>query len=290
MIEKLTAEQEAALVKYRNKGIQIGLAVGAEFDEAEVRLLTDKHRVQCGVPAVNRFVVYDSPFAACAAVSGLSGSNALFGQHDIHWLMYYQYMRMELGVTGLEGIQYLLELATRVGWMWMSSTTTIVTRRPVSIHMLEKMEGPAVLHNPNGLALEYADGTGVYASNGTRFPEELGRKFLDVPEKELDPAEVLAIQNTEIRSEVLKKISIDRVFERLPNKVLDRSELRGGTYVLREIRIEQLVRKYLQGSCPSNGEAFFEAVSPECTTVKQALAFRNYGDSQVEYVEPEVLT
>jgi hypothetical protein len=44
MLKKLTKKQEEMLSAYRDMGIKIGMATGAELDEAEVCRLTDLHR------------------------------------------------------------------------------------------------------------------------------------------------------------------------------------------------------------------------------------------------------
>ena len=113
MITELTKEQEEMLVKYRDAGIEIGLATGPEMDEEKVRELTDAHRMMCGVPKAKNFIVMDSPFAVMAKYDACTPSNALYGQHDINWLMYYQFYRTGLGLKEeTQTIVYLFELAT----------------------------------------------------------------------------------------------------------------------------------------------------------------------------------
>ena len=170
-ITKLTKEQEEKLAIYEAKGNQIGLAVGAEFDEKEVRELTDKHRELCGIPKATNFIVFDSPMAACKEYDFLKPSNALYGQHDIHWLIQAMFFREECGlVEETNDMVYLYELAQRVGWMWMSSDTTVVTRRPTRLSMVKDGDH-LVLHDLEKQAIEYADGEGGYYVRGVEVSE-----------------------------------------------------------------------------------------------------------------------
>jgi len=292
-IESLTEAQTAALADYRRIGIEIGLATGPDFDQALVRELTDNHREICDVAKATNFLVYDSPNAAIKAHPACTPTNALYGQHDISWLIYYQFYRAELNVTGLDKIKYLLELAKHVGWMWMSSDTTIVTRRPKELNMIPKPVGDEtikVLHNYNGPAVLYADGWAVYAMNGTRIPKEY-HHLVDKKASEIDVKEVMAIKNTEIRTEFLKKIGIEKAFESLQKTKLDAQTFEtGGTYELFQVVFGDRQRIYLRGECPSNSEPFFEAVHPDCRTVAEGLHFRNFGTVSKKFQAPLELT
>lgn len=291
-LEKLTSEQESKFSDYTRMGIEIGLAVGSDMDEKLVRELTDSHRQLCGKEKATNFLVFPSPMSAVKEIKGINSGNALYGQHDIGWLVFYQFFRAECGISGLEKIQFLLELAKRVGWMWMSDDTTIVTRRPDQIHLLEKVSGTGtlkVLHNYEGPAILYRDGHEVLVLNGTRIPKEY-RHLVLASAREIDVSKVMAIKNTEIRSEFLKKIGVDRAFSSLNKKLLDEDTLEvGGRYQLYTLDFSGVNRTYLTGCCPSNGEAFYEAVPPECTTVREAISWRCLGKLQLGQM-PRALT
>jgi hypothetical protein len=296
MLEKLTPEQEAKMASYRDEAIRVGMLTSREFNEKLVHELTDKHRVSRGLEKATNFLVYDSPFAAIKAIPSLTPSNAIYGNQDSYWLYTYDFFRKECKIEGLDIIQHLYDLCSLMGWAWMSSDTTVVTKLPVDIRTLRK---PAenvrgyldVLHNYVGLALEYADGTGVYSINGTRIPAEYKHMMEALP-REVSASEVLGIANTEIRTELLKKIGIERAFDSLKKKSLDKKTIEvGGTYELFSVTFpNDSVRIYLQGECPSNKEKFYEAAHPDCKTVEQALSFRNFGDLSISWVTPVELT
>lgn len=297
-IQALTPEQEALFPEYVRKGIEIGLATGAEFDEKLVRALTDKHRVLYKVKKAKNFLIFDSPFAACKAIPELNPGNALYGQHDVGWLYgYYEFFRKECGVQGLDGIQYLLELCNHVGWMWMGRHTTVVTRRPVEIHLLTKTQGPKVLHNAQGMALKYADGTGIYCLNGTRIPIKY-KHLVEARPEDMDIKEILDIENVEIRYELLKKGG-KYAFDGMDKTLLHEATLAvGGKYSLYKVKFGEDERVYLRGASPSNQEVFFDPVHPDCATIYEALLFRdpftthNWKQIAIEqgYTEPLVMT
>lgn len=309
-IKELTPAQIALFPRYIEEGIAIGLATeggkeGEPFDAEEVRRLTDEHRVLCGLQPATFFFVEDSPFAVIQKYKGTRQSNALYGQHDISWLMFNQFFRRECGLLKeTEKTVKLFELAKRTGWMWMSSNATVVTLRPTEIHLKETATvlSPSslrlkVLHNESDMALKYRDGTGIYALNGTRIPEEFSW-IVTTPAEGLNPKEVMRISNTTVRTEAIKKFGIERLADKLGKKVLHTDEVfiparlteyydeETGEFVpsvipdtiskynLVSVRLGGEERIYLEGSCPSSGSPFFEAVHPECRTVGAALNWR----------------
>ena len=294
-ITSLTQEQKDMLPLYAQKGIKIGLATGSEMNEEEVREITDKHRVICGFDPAKKFKVYDSPFSAARNNNGLSPSNALYGQHDINWLMHYQYFRTECGlIKETEQIVHLMELAKRVGWMWINNNTTIVTRRPKFIHMLETKRNKSgkvcdikVLHNPNGMALEYADGTGVYNLFGTRITKEY--RWLILERGQYDIKRVLQISNAAIKTIGLRLLGPEALVQ--VGKIIDKwQSVTGGEYTLHEVEINENKRIYLSGECPSKHEPFCYAVLPTITSCREALAWSEEELDLNNYVEPIIRT
>lgn len=292
-ITKLTDKQIEMLPKYRDKGIEIGLDTNAEFDETLVKDLIDKHRGMCGVGKTKTWRIFDSPMAACKEIDGINTGNALFGQHDIYWLMYYNFYRIECGlVEETDKIVHLLELAKHVGWMWMGNNTTVITRKPVKVHATFKRHDSIpnfrVLHNENGKALEYVDGTGVCSLNGIRIPKEY--EWI-ITNDILSMKDVLSIKNTEIRTEAIKKIGIEKAFDSLDKTLLDEATYEiGGTYQLYRVIFGNVNRIYLRMKCPSKGSIHFEAVHPDCSTVSQALNWREEGTITSSYQFPLVRT
>lgn len=276
---------------YRDEAIKIGMDTATRFNKKKVKELTDAHRVSCGHAKATNFIVMDSPYAAVKKFgsTGLSPSNALYGQHDVNWLWFYKFFRDECGlVEQTKPLEFLIELCYEVNWMWMSSNTTVVCRRPVEIHTVNRQipftdvhgnettfKGP-ILHAENGMALKYKDGKGIFKLNNIDFFDEESIKLIKTPAEDVQVEDVLAIRNTEQRTELLKKIGIDRAFSSVENEVLHTKKFDiGGQYQLLAVDFGDTQKKiYLSGKCPSKGEPFYERVPNKCKTVDQALQWR----------------
>lgn len=173
-IKQLNAAQKAKIPIYIQKGIDMLMSTGADMDEQLVRDLTEQHRKKRGLPPAVNFLVKDSPMQAILDVPGLAPDNALYGCHDISWLIYFDFFKNECGLKKeVEGAEALFELAKHVSWLWISSDTTVVTRKPVEIHCVAGdktvpgIDMPIfMLHNTEGPAILYADGWGVFCIDG----------------------------------------------------------------------------------------------------------------------------
>ena len=318
MIKELTNKQKEMTAVYRDEAIRIGHHATPEpMDEKLVRELTDAHRESCGVAKAKQFIVAESPWQVLETYGKkydtITVSSALYGQHDVNWLWFYKFFRDECGlVDQVKPLNYLIELCHHVNWMWMSSDTTIAVRKPVEAHLVTRKRAfidvdgnnstfdDLVLHNTEGMALKYADGRGLYKLNNIDFFKEDVIKLVNTPADLLSPADVLGVRNTEQRTELIKKIGIDRVFSSLDKKALHKKTFKvGGNYKLYELYLNQNRRVYLEGKCPSQNEVFLERVPSECVTVDQALqwredwALRRVTDGTIRgadhvYIEPEI--
>lgn len=327
---ELNEKQKAAIPKYQEMALKVALTADATLDENLVRKLTDEQRKLCSLEPAKTFLVFDSPMEAVKNVEGLSVSNCFYGQHDAPWLYYRLYWRKEAGlVAETDACVPMIELTNHVGWMWFGTTATIVTRRPSQLHFNTKEDPSFVrLHNPNGFAVEWQNGDGIYSLNGITIPEDLAW-VIKTPADQLDVKKVTAIRNTEIRSEALKKIGVEKAMKALDPEVLDcdsisnkffRNKTNGSTipfkeelsseelremqdngydlidrksdYRLLQIEFTSEVDKriYLEMVCPSSQKKHIEAVHPDCTTVKAALSWRNSGSISENYNSPLIHT
>lgn len=86
---------------------------------------------------------------------------------------------------------------------------------------------------------------------------------------ELDPKCILTERNAEVRREIVRRIGIDRVIQRLPAKWLDD----WGNYRLLEIDINERFRpRYLKMLKPSIGVWHLEGVPSDIQTCREVLA------------------
>lgn len=315
MIKTLTAEQKAKTVEYRDEAIRVGLHATEIFNEKLVQELTDAHRVQHGLKKAENFLVVDSPWQAVELYGkhGVNTSNALYGQHDVNWLWYYKFFRDECGlVKQTDPIKYLIELCREVNWFWMSGNTTIVTRKPVEAKLVNRkrgftnVEGESdtfscpTLHSEQGMALRYRDGKGLYKLNNIDFRESELITLLEQDPAERSLQDILAVRNTEQRTELMKTIDIKKAISHTDNRTLHEKTFDiGGHYQLLSVNFGDNNRRvYLTGKCPSKGEAFYERVPVACQTVDQALQWRqDYAlrkitdqtlrDASHRYIEPK---
>lgn len=151
----------------------------------------------------------------------------------------------------------------------------IFFRKPI-IKMEKRM-----LHSSDSPAISWGDGFGVFYLNGVNVPGEL---VMSSPEQ-IDPQLVLRTKNAEIRREIVRKIGAERLVQKLNGITVDVM----GDYKLVTIPIPEMsvVPTYLVMRNPSIGVFHVEGVHPRCTTVQEALAWR---DGEIDYVPPMQLT
>lgn len=156
----------------------------------------------------------------------------------------------------------------------LCENTAFVCIRPCAVHRNELGD----LHNPQGMAIEWADGYGEYSLNGVWVDE----KLVLTPAEKLDPSIVLKEKNAEVRREIVRKIGIERVMQKLGAEVIDHE----GDYELVLLDLHDgRKREYLKMKNPSINVIHVEGVKPGIKTVRQALIWRNGMDTP-----PTVLT
>ena len=198
-----------------------------------------------------------------------------YGQHDAHWLGFYDYFGEVLGLkeetAPLHGLQMVAKSA---GWYIPHENICWISER----HNVCKLKDGQI-HCDGGPAIAYPDGWSVWALNGVRVPQWLA----ETPAEEIDCIEFAKIENVEVRREFIRKVGIERLCTKLKSEILDKS----GDYELHLIDLDGDTGKwpYLKMLNPSIGVWHMECVARECTTVEQALKWRN----QSELV-PDTLT
>ena len=198
-----------------------------------------------------------------------------YGLHDADWLSFYDFFKSELGLCEVDRLDGLMELAENCGWFWPFNGAVILTEKPIETHLKDKK-----LHRDGGPAILYKDGLCVYALNGVVVSQEIA----ETPADKLSSSLILKEKNAEIRREIVRKIGIDRALKDLDAKVIDDNH---GYQLLGLDLGDGRIRPYLSMQNPSIDARHIEGVHPDCTTVEQALAWRN---QTTNYIKPEVLT
>ena len=153
----------------------------------------------------------------------------------------------------------------------------VFCEKPIKINMKN-----STLHCDNAPAIQYADDFNIYCLNGVRVTKEI----VETSAYDLNPKLVLTEKNAEIRREIVRKIGIERICQKLKTKTINK----WNEYELLELpKIEGMTIKpiYLKMRNPSIGVYHLEGVPPEIKTCKQALAWRC---GEVDYIEPIQLT
>jgi len=146
----------------------------------------------------------------------------------------------------------------------------VLAQKPTGIHFANN-----ILHSSTGPVVEYADGFSVWCLNGTRVPQWLVEKSV----AELNPLDILALDNAQQRAEGVRKIGVERLWHKCCQKILDKND----KYELGLIPVDRTggLRPYLRMQNPSVPELWHvEGVHPACETIQQALNYRRYGNSK----------
>ena len=187
----------------------------------------------------------------------------------IDWVGFYDFYHRTLGLSqAVKPIQSLRLLCRSLGAFCIYDNIAFLSDRPSNIRINSQRQ----LHCDGDVAVEYRDGSGFYFLNGVSVPEWL----VMTRDTELDPAKIQEIQNAEVRREFVRKVGIDRIVYKLGGKVLDAKygyELLSLQFATGE---DAHVWTYLKMENPSlPGVWHVEGVAPGCTTVDEALLYRN---------------
>jgi hypothetical protein len=186
----------------------------------------------------------------------------IYGSFDVGQIAFYDYINEGLGLELHENFKIYKEISN-LGFVYCFPKYCVVSQKPNFISMKD-----GNLHNENGPALTYAGepNVEVYSLNGVTVSKEI----VMTPWNELDVNLVKTESNAEVRRELIRKIGIERVCEKLNAEVIDKV----GDYELLVLDFNEVRRPYLKMKNPSIGVYHIEGVSPECKTVYEALNFR----------------
>lgn len=135
-------------------------------------------------------------------------------------------------------------------------------------------------HCDTGPFCQWSDGAAIYALNGVRVPAWL----VETPADQIDPKSILTETNAQVRSEIVKKVGIQRILTALGSETIDT----WNDYELILLNMQDgRHRPYLKMKNPSVNLVHVEGVPPEIKTVKQALAWRN---GLEVFTAPQILT
>lgn len=296
----------------------------------KVQAKIEELRHELGLNPTKECFVEKSPIAMVRRFkeNGISTSNATYGQQDANWLTYLQYRKEVLGDREVtRKADMLFELSKMTGWTWYGENETFISYKPIRFVTKEVndpngLDGKALIyHNPEGPAVEWADGEGIYLLDGILLHPS--QEWI-VREPENRTAErILSIDNTDLRTAAARLLGPGGILELLPKRLLDEGEhtsyhapkgevsassipdlnnlslwleenytKKTSHYRLFEVEVYRQKRIYLEMICPSKGEMHIEAVHPDCRTIDEALAWKKKpkGPLVHSFVAPTVRT
>jgi hypothetical protein len=175
-ISSLTKEQEALIPAYLEKYKEIGLSTRVtNVSKAEDAIRRAYKYLKFKDPVI---VWEPNPFQGAEKAAKLlkgsddvtkqeisdQASKASYGSFEAYWVSFYAYIDEQLPVKKDELITIVKDIVDECGVYWTFEDVVVVTPKPAQIHMVN-----GKLHNENGKALVYPDGSGIYALNGTRY-------------------------------------------------------------------------------------------------------------------------
>lgn len=280
-IEKLTDEQQAALPKYRDKWLAIGLST-EETDVEKAEAAMDKVYECAGLKPPQNKIWGRNPYEGAVLAAQLTKygeirasdpldkneitnqlSRAGYGNHDASWISFYDFFQEEVGID-LHQVNGLVELSKHCGWWWPFEDTVVLT--PKASHLELDEEGH--LHAENGPALSYADGWSIYAWHGIRVPERLIKQ----PET-YSAQEILDETNAEIRRCMMEKVGMEVFLE--SSKCICEDEV-GKLYNMEVNDDENLTFVHVINSSPEPDGSFknyFLRVPPDTETPQAGIAW-----------------
>jgi hypothetical protein len=188
------------------------------------------------------------------------------GQHDASWVGFYQFFRKECGLVEetepLEGIRMVTESAC---WYYPTEEYCFISDRAKELHRDEEFR----LHNPDGAAMLFRDGWGVYSIHGILVPDDI----IEEPEK-ITWQRVVAESNAEVRRLMMDKMGKERLLRESEAKEVDRD--RFGTLYRIEVKDDEPIQLlHVLNSTPNpdgSQKPYVLRVSPDVKTAHEAAA------------------
>lgn len=269
MIETLTKSQEklmdtvaddaiAMFFKYRNPN----KAVVARWLSVAYGLFDRK--------PPNRVEIVDSPFAACALASKLTGEKITTtdycGAADLGWVSRYDYYH-RIGVISDEEFAQTKALRDFTGVAWdtiLLDECAIVVKKPTTMIV----DDVGLLHCANGPCIEWADGNRDFAWHGTWVPERI-----IMSPRSYTAQEYLAITNTEERRALGESAGWDFIVGLIGAQAVNTwtDPKTGLAYaLLRCVNGEQLLRKQSPKLANGDQPTYVEPVHEDLRTAQAA--------------------
>ena len=167
-------------------------------------------------------------------------------------------------------------LIINCGWIYPFEKTCIVCERPIKL----SFDSQDRLHAEGKLAIQFADGWGLYSYHGVTLPEKYGA----VHPREWQAQWILEEDNAELRRLLIQGIGYVRICQELQATELDS----WAEYTL--LRIDKIIDMWegqpnylLKMTCPSTGFIHAMRVPPNMRSAREAIRWVNWGIDPEEF-------
>lgn len=163
------------------------------------------------------------------------------------------------------GWDILYNLLSSCGWVYPFEQIVLISERP---HRRET-NPQQQLHSEARMAIEYADGFGVYAYGGIRLPEKYGKLFPNQWRAEW----ILSEKDFQLRQILMRGIGYDRLLHELPVVEFDVWQNYTLFRINAPIDIESVY--LLKKTCPQTGYVDIIRVPRAVESTREAIAWVN---------------
>lgn len=178
MITELTEEQRAQIDVYAEKFLKIA----TDTTPANRQLGEEVMKAIYKYRELSEPVIYwaDSPYAGLVKAAQLSNNTdtptdeqinemkkyVFYANFECHWKAFYAYLAEVLNVPNDNFYKLTIQLAENCGAYFALDGAVVMCEKPVKVFYDPTIKGH---HNPDGLAVEYKDGSGSYAYKGKKY-------------------------------------------------------------------------------------------------------------------------
>lgn len=296
-MSKLTEKQETELENYYQQKISEGITTNKKLDKEKVhKCINDLYYNVLNRNMDVPLVYVASPIEACLHFNAANGSeenhmhDIIFSSYNANWVSYYHFGINYLGATeGVEpelikGCNQLHDLIAEIHAILPCDDMCYVIEHPIRVSIKDNDMEKFVLHNINEAAIEYSDGTKLCIFNGVNVPDYFLKDDLDI-------VDVLKENDIDVRREGLAKVlARDPLAVEKCSRVVEtfKGERPWEDYQILDVDFRDGKKRIcLKMFDVASGKYVIERVEDDCTTVKNALAFR---DNEDEYVDVEEQT
>jgi hypothetical protein len=200
---------------------------------------------------------------------------ACYGQHDASWLGFYDYFEKVVGIDA-SPIHGLMDMARHAGWWWPFEGGVVLTEKPTSIKLDERLR----LHSVDGPAVEYPDGYKVYCYHGIQVKPDV-----ILSPKSITPDRIDGETNAEMRRVLLERFGLEN-YLKTGGAVMIHSDPRGKLWKKDVKGDDPVVMVEVLNSTPEPDgtiKTYMIPVPPDSRTASGAIAW-TFGMTESEYV------